>query len=286
MNKDPVKIIIITLIAVFIRIICTPIFGGDPISITQPFGSLTGIIGIIPSVIIMFIIAYLHLTLIGFYCIRNMISGNYRIGFLFGFIIGLIWLFGMFEAGIIKNISQYKEFIFGVSESIPIIILGLLIAYSLRKEKTPFANNRTKQFSLSHINKLKIVFIISFTYLIFRYISYSFIHIESQFINKPISTLLWTFGNGILISVLFIFIRSLVSTKNIIRTVVVFGVVIFGIDWFIYNMFVPVFFNVSVHELIKSFIVRSLLDIISVCISVYISEVFINKKNYLTTAST
>jgi len=135
MKRDLWKILTVTLIAVFIRIICTPIFGGDPISTTEPFGNIAGLIGIIPSVIIMFSISYLHLALIGFYIIRKHIAGNYLNSLIFGLLIGIIWLYGMFEAGILKNTSQYKELLFGISEAIPIVILSLLIAYGLKNDK-------------------------------------------------------------------------------------------------------------------------------------------------------
>jgi len=281
MKKDIGKIFAVTIIAVFIRIICTPIFGGDPISTTEPFGNIAGLIGIIPAVIIMFFISYLHLTLVGFYVLRKNLAGNYTNGLIFGFLFGLIWLYGMFEAGILKEISPYKEFIFGVSEAIPIIILGILISYLLRNEKT--VNTRKKQ-SLN--NLLIIVIIISSIYVLMRYVSYSVIHIESKHISKPLQTLFWTLGNGILISLLFVYIRPFINNGNIFRNVVVFGIIIFGVDWVLYNMFVPVFFNVSYFEIFRSFILRSLIDIIGICMGVYITELFLYKKNHLTNFST
>lgn len=285
MKNDLLRIVFITLIAVFVRIICTPIFGGDPISSTQPFGNVAGIIGIIPSVIIMFIISYLHLTLIGFYIFRNKLAGNYRKGLLFGLLVGFFWLYGMFEAGIIKNISQYKELLFGISEAIPIILLGFLISFTLRNERI-IDKHSIKSINNHYKNNVLILLIISITYLLFRYISYFLIQIESQYINKPIETFVWSFGNGIIIGLLYLFYKSLIPSYNKKETIISFCLLFFGIDWFLYNMFVPVFFTVSPFEIVKSYIIRSIMDIIGVCVGVYVSEVAVYKKNYLTTAST
>ena len=85
MKKDIGKITVVTLLAVVIRIVCTFLFGGDPISTIEPFGNVAGLIGIIPTVIIMFVFSYSHLTLVGFYALRKHLAGNYKNGFLFGF---------------------------------------------------------------------------------------------------------------------------------------------------------------------------------------------------------
>jgi len=285
MKKDIIKVLILTLIAVIIQIICTPIFGGDPISTTEPFGNIAGMIGIIPSVIIMFFISYLHLTLIGFYILRRSLAGNYANGFYFGLIVCVIWLYGMFEAGILKDISQYKELLFGISEAIPIIILGLLISFVLKKERN-IKNKIINEIKFVQLrSQLISVLIISLFYLLFRYASYLFIQIESKFIQKPVETFLWTFGNGLLISIFYLFIKKFIKSLSINKIVFVFGITIFGIDWFMYNMFVPVFFNVSIFEIFRSFILRSIIDIISICVGIYQSEICA-KKNHLTTAST
>lgn len=285
MKRDFLKILIVTFIAVFIRIICTPIFGGDPISTTEPFGNIAGLIGIIPSVIIMFSISYLHLALIGFYIIRKHIAGNYINGLIFGLLIGIIWLYGMFEAGILKNTSQYKELLFGISEAIPIVILGLLIAYALRKEMITSHKEIISDRNSISLNITKVI-IIALMYLLFRYVSYVFINIESQYINKPIATFIWTFGNGFLIGLLYVSMNKWISSKKDIGKAVIFGIVVFGVDWLLYNLFVPVFFNVSLLELIRSFVLRSIIDVIGVYIGVYISITYEHKKNHLTTAST
>lgn len=277
-KNDIYKVLLVTVLAVIIRIICTPIFGGDPISTTEPFGNIAGMIGIIPSVIIMFFITYLHLSLIGFYILRQNLAGNYKHGFLFGLIIGIIWLYGMFEAGILKEISQYKELLFGISEAIPIIILGFLISFILKNEK-PITKKRVNEIKfISVISKLKVVILISLVYLIFRYGSYVFIKIESKIVQKPLLTFLWTFGNGLLISILYLFIRKMINTKSPIKRVFIFGIMIFGIDWFLYNMFVPIFFNISIFEIFRSFILRSIMDIISICVGVYITEICVQRK--------
>jgi len=77
-----------------------------------------------------------------------------------------------------------------------------------------------------------------------------------------------------------------ISAKKDIGKAAIFGIVVFGIDWLLYNLFVPVFFNVSLIELLRSFFIRSIIDIIGVCIGVYLSIIYEHRKNHLTTAST
>ena len=267
MVKDILKVTGIVLVAVFTRVICTLIFGGDPISQHEPFGNMAGLIGIIPSVIIMFFISYLHLAIVGFFILRKQLAGNYKNGFLFGSMVGFLWLHGMFEAGIIKNIAQYKELIFGISEAIPIIVLGLLVSYVLRREKILIENKRIEFKEI-------LITLGSFTciYLIQRYFSYKIIGIESAYTNKLWETFLWTAGNGIVIGAMYLLIKLFNVDYSVRQNIIVFGVLIFGIDWFLYNMFVPLFFNVSAFEIVRSYIVRAVMDIISICFSVYFAE--------------
>jgi hypothetical protein len=273
MVKNVLKVLSITVIAVILRIACTAIFGGDPISITEPFGNIAGILGIIPSVIILFFISYLHLTIIGFSLLKGTVSSNIKNGFLYGLLFGVLWLFGMFEAGIIKGIAQRKELIFGISEALPIIVLGLLIPlFSNRKQ----ISNTTKHNS--YFEYIVIILIFTISYSCIRYLGYVFIGIESKYLEKLIETLLWTIGNGVIISTLYIFCRKELSLQKKHHAALYFGVLIFGIDWIIYNMFVPVFFNVSLFITLNSFLLRSILDILSIVFSIIITEKYILKK--------
>lgn len=279
MRKDLFKVIVITIFAVIIRIICTVIFGGDPISVIEPFGNIAGKIGIIPSVIIMFLLSYLHLALIGYFILRKRLAGNYFNAVIVGSVIGILWLYGMFEAGIIKNIPQHKELLFGISEAIPIIILFLLISFSLKNEQSTFVKSK-----LSYGYRFLTVIIFTALYMAIRYFSYSVLSIESKFIEKPLETFLWTLGNGMIIGLFYLIIYHLRSLGK--RNVFVFGILIFGIDWFLYNMFVPVFFNTSISDIFGSFILRTVMDVISVCSAVLIIEIIIKNKIRLTTGST
>jgi len=184
----------------------------------------------------------------------------------------------MFEAGILKDIPKFRELVFGFSEAIPIIILGLLVSYALRNEKVTNDENRQDK-SLASINSYISIFLISVLYLVFRYAGYSLVHIQSQFISKPAETFFWTLGNGVLIGVFYAFLRPMMRPEAGAGKYVMFGIIIFGIDWFFYNMFVPVFFSVSYFEIFRSFVLRAFMDIAGICAGVYFSEKVV--KRYL-----
>lgn len=266
--KIVLKILLVVIAAVAVRIICSIIFGGDPISKIEPFGSLVKTFGIIPIVSVMFFISYLHLAVVFSLIHKYLIGNKYIIGLIYGCLFGLIWFFGMIEVAIIKNTSIYNEIIFGISEAIPIIILGFLMSLI-------FSEDIKRKINKLSIKFIQLISSISITYLIGRYIYYIFIGNETSYFQKPLQTFFWTLGNGLLISFLYIFFKNAIKNFNLFNKAILFGFLIFGIDWILFNLFVPVLFNVANFEIFRTFFLRAVIDIIFISIAVII---FDNKK--------
>lgn len=80
--------------------------------------------------------------------------------------------------------------------------------------------------------------------------------------------MLWAAETGIWIGVMYLLLRPGVAVKSPLFKAAFFGVVVIGIDLFMFTMFIPLVFETNILDLF----VRVAIDIISVTVGVYICE--------------
>ena len=69
--------------------------------------------------------------------IQNNLSYKKNVkGLLYGLSFGVLYLIGMFESSLLSNTSPLNEFIMGLADFIPILLLGILLGIFTRTDKT------------------------------------------------------------------------------------------------------------------------------------------------------
>ncbi|MFB5761253.1 hypothetical protein [Paenibacillus medicaginis] len=269
-KKAILKLIGIIFIGVVLKVIQLP-FLEDPLAKVFHLRMIKNV-ATTPFALILIILSYLFFSII-FIKIQGRINGNkiYK-GLIYGTLFGLLWFFGVIEMGIIHSNSIKQDILYGLGDALPLIVMGILLGM--------FFGSSSK----NQVSKKDVMPIIGITliYSVGRYISYIVIGAQSSYIVKPIETLALTLVNGLLISILYYFVKDALQHYRLVKRAFVFGFIIFGIDWFLYNLFIPLIYDISLLQTVQSFLGRSIPDVLYACIGVFYSEkVRVSKNNKL-----
>lgn len=201
------------------------------------------------------IIAAIFLTL------HKNLSGTRIIkGLKFGILYSLLWSIYLIEP--LAHGSAIDKISYPIVDSAVLIVMGLLlgrfIAISSPNKKYKFTKH-----SLMSIGFITVLFFIG------RIIQYTIFNIYSTFNESPVSSIMWVIITGIVIGLVFDYINPLIESKSITHKSFIFGIVIFGVDLFAFNFFIPIVFNFDILDLLT----RTSVDIMFVFIGSY----FVNK---------
>lgn len=181
-------------------------------------------------------------------------------GALFGTALGGMYLVGMIEAYVVYPVPLFGEFYTGLVDGSGILLMGLLLGRYMA-EDMPAGNIPARPASSAFLT-------IPVIYVLMRYFSYTVLNIDSTYSTHPVATFLWTAGMGCWCGIMYLLVGRGPGQKNPLKQALVFGGLVFGINWLIFNLFVLLFIRVSALDLLC----RSVFDSIAVIIAVYISS--------------
>lgn len=198
-----------------------------------------------------------------FFKIRNEIPGEgVKKGLRYGAAIGLLWQLAMLEGVSLFGNPFINEFIVGLSDAIPVFVLGILLS-TLKTEKID------ADFSATFITRLRIKALPIFggIFLTGRYIAYLSGIIQSGYQTRPFQTLIWTLLMGICIGMIFVILGYTKNERSSKDRVIKFGLLIFGLNWAVFLIFMPLLFT----GFISDVILRITVDVTLVMIGSYLT---------------
>lgn len=202
-----------------------------------------------------------------FLAIQKRLHGTkQRKGAFFGIALGGMYLVGMIEAYVTYPVSLFGEIYTGMVDASGILLMSLLLGRYMADDVPDGERPVSPPFS--------VILIITAIYVLMRYFSYTVLQIESSFPTRPLATFLWTAGMGCWIGVMYLLIGGGIRNETPFRQAVVFGGLVFGINWIIYNLFVLLFIRASVLDLLS----RAVFDALAIMIGVFVSSFFTRKR--------
>lgn len=220
-----------------------------------------------------FVLLFLHCAIVMRYFGKRSSMTNKQIGFRFGTVFAVLYLFGMQE--VVVEASPYNEwglafvgyqFFMGISDAIPALLLCVVAAYYTLSNK----NTSSSEQTLNKREKIKVVAPITITFLIARAIGYETGIISSNIDKFPIPSYLWTVVFGIVLGFCYTILypifakgenKSLLSTKLVVLTI--------GLNWIIFNTFIGLIFS----GIIQQMLLRSCIDVLII----FLTSIFIQK---------
>jgi len=199
-----------------------------------------------------------------FFRVQNRIPGvGLKKGLRYGSAIALLWLFAMMEGVSLFGNSIINEFVVGLSDAIPVLVMSVLLSLlEVKKEDNP----ELKPFTLSQ--KIKAVIIFSMIYLCGRYMAYFTQVIKSGYQTRPSYTFLWTLLMGACIGEVYILLGNTGNTLSMKRKAVQFGGLIFGVNWAAFLIFMPLMFSGYLIDVLR----RLFLDIFISTVGYYLTH--------------
>ncbi len=185
-------------------------------------------------------------------------------GLIFGLSMCGVWIIGMTEAHVLFSLSLFGELYTGFADGVGILLMSVLLGKY-------FVDDTFKEKKKPQISVMAILSIAIF-YLIARYFSYFILNIESAAISAPFATFVWTAALGIWIGFMYTLMDIDKYRTTPFKHAVLFGGIVFGIEWIIFNLFALIFIVTPVSDLIY----RSLFDVLGVMIGVYVFSKFVS----------
>ncbi|EKD56628.1 MAG: hypothetical protein ACD_58C00131G0003 [uncultured bacterium] len=220
------------------------------------------------SAVIALIITYILLGIVFVYIQNNLSGTKIEKGLRFGISFAGLWFFGILGMSLILNSPIKTELAVGGLDFVTLIILGLLFGQFLAIDNKQTTKNKFVETILS-------ILIISLIYVIGRYLFYLIFDIELAYPLKLIYTLLWTFGIGFWMGLSYILLKQSLDKFSPLKKALIFGGIIIGVNWILFNLFALLLVKVSVLELLK----LALSDILLVIIGVWLTDKIINEIN-------
>jgi len=208
--------------------------------------------------------------------IRNEIPGEgVKKGLRYGTAIALLWLFAMLEGVSLFGNLIINEFVVGLSDAIPVFVLSILLS-KLQIEKAEC--NRPVTFMLR--KKIKAISVFTGIFLAGRYIAYFSGVIQSGNQSRPLETLIWTLLMGISIGTAFVLLGSNRSGRSLKYRVMKFGLLIFGLNWAAFLVFMPLVFSGYIADVFLRIIIDTTLVTIASYLTIFPSGKFIRKTDF------
>ena len=193
---------------------------------------------------------------------KSLRGSKLRKGMVFGLAMSGVWIIGMTEAHVLFSLSLFGEIYTGIADGSGILVMSLLLGKNL-------ADDTFEEKILPETTYLAIT-IIAVIFILVRYLSYSVLHIESSYTTQPLATFLWTMIMGSWIGIMYTLIGMNIYQRNPLKHALLFGGLVFGLQWIIFNLFALLFIVVPVLDLI----LRSVFDTLAIILGVYFFSMF------------
>lgn len=225
-------------------------------------------IGMIPTAAIVISISYAVIASVLIIIQEELHGSKLKRFFLCSLPYGLIWIMGVLETVSSLGKPFLQELLIGLTDIIPILIMGGIISFWVSKGAQQNKNTPNSSTVFS-------IFIISFTYFVGRYFMYTLIHINSGYFSNEIATFWWTIAMGVAIGSAYFMLRDGVKGNTPLSRGLWFGFIAFGLYWTLNNLFMPILFDISFIRFtppIMNYIYRAFIDMVFVSFGVWIFE--------------
>jgi hypothetical protein len=201
-----------------------------------------------------------------FLILHKSLSGTRIIkGLKFGILYSLLWSIYLLEP--LAHGAPIDKITYPIADSAVLIVMGLLLGRFIAIS-SPIKKHKFTKHSFWSIGFITVLFFIG------RMIEYTIFNIYSSFDKATVSSIVWVIGTGIVIGLVFDYINPLMGSKSITCKSFIFAFVIFGVDLFALNFFIPIVFSFDILDLFT----RTIVDIIFVFIGSYIVNKIIDRE--------
>lgn len=267
-KKQWLKVGLIVLIVTIFRTMLQPLI---PEEGTSPFPPSVFVeTGLVPVAFVIYGVVMLGLLALVFVMIQERLPGTKLVkGLTFSLSFGMLWFIALLEPLPHGTWQIPSALYYPVVDGITLASLGLLLGMFV-------ATDSKKPVALRISPDILALVVIPVVFLAGRLVSYYVFGIYSSVDTRLFDTMLWTIVFGLWIAIMYLMLKAGIAAKSPLARAAFFGVIIFGINLFLNNLFMPIPFELKIWEMgtfsYLDLIVRAVVDISSVTAGVFIFE--------------
>jgi hypothetical protein len=224
-------------------------------------------IALIPAITLLLATLFAVIAII-FVLMQEGLTGQKWVkGLRYGLAIGGLWIVGFFELGVVSVEPWRNALAWALEDAIPIILMSVLLA-SMTATDNAAANANA---AAKKTNDLTIPFI-ALALLVGRYFVYVFLQPHLGYWPNPLATFGWTLVLGLTVGMMYWLLASGLKGQSPLRRALWFAGVVFGLNWWLYNIFVPVLFQAPSTFMMEMVTTRVIVDIVFVLLGIFAFE--------------
>lgn len=259
------------LIVIVITILRTMIQPLIPESGPSPFPPSSFVqSGLMPIAFVIYGIIMLGALALVFVLIQGRLPGTKLMkGLTFSLAFGVLWFVYLLEPLPHGTWQLPAALYYPVVDGVTLASLGLLLGMFVATDSKERIAVRLSPVTLG-------ILAVPVAFLAGRLVSYNVFHIYSSYAVRPFDTMLWAFAIGLWAGIMYLMLRQGIKAKAPMAKAVFFGVIVFGINIFLNDLFMPIPFYMPLGGMgifsYEDMVVRTAMDIISVTAGVYVYE--------------
>ncbi len=189
-----------------------------------------------------------------FLLIRKRMGGN-RIwqGLRYGLVCCAVWIVYLWEP--LPHVTPLDRITYPVADGLTLLFMGLLLGWLFGQTRPPVKKRCPKPLALPAL-------IITLCFIVGRLFLYCVAGIYSSCSEKTAETLLWCLLAGFVTACAMAWLNRYVSGGSRIKRALILGGMLFGMDLFLFNFFMPLVFSADIPDLI----LRTLTDAFAVAV--------------------
>lgn len=213
-------------------------------------------------------ITYALLGIVFAYIQNNLPGKKIEKGLRYGISFGGLWFLGILGMSLIFNSPIETELAVGGVDCFTLVLLGLLLGKFMASDNKCNAIEKDRE-------GIGPIFTIGLMYVIGRYLAYVIFDFDIgvAYTTRLLDTLLWTSGIGLWMGLAYSLLKQSLNNYSPAKKAILFGGIILGIDWVLFNLFALLLVDESPIELL----LMAGSDILLVIAGVLFFETFIKK---------
>lgn len=252
-TKCILKILFIGVMTTFSRIIGQLLIPAGEQSVLPP--SVFVINGTMPVAFSVYgVIAY-SLIAAMFLLVYNQLSGSRVVqGLKYGVACSLIWIVYLLEP--LPHAAPLDRITYPLADTFSLLVMGALVGIMLGRKEAKRNSKVPGNSSFQAIVAITVVFIIG------RLIQYYVLDIYSSFAEKPLETLIWCAVTGLTTACVLDWFNKHVQQSSRTANALIVGGMLFGLNLFLFNFFMPLVFDADMTDLL----LRTFVDIAAITV--------------------
>lgn len=190
-----------------------------------------------------------------FLIIKDQIGGH-RVtqGLKYGLSCCIVWIVYLLEP--LPHVAFIDKFTYPLADGVALLVMGLLCGVLLGDSK--LKSQLKTSISLSAIGIITTAFVMG------RLLQYTIANSYSLWKDSPIETMIWCIFTGIGLSCVVQWYSNLILCESKIIRALIGGGLLFGVNLFLFNFFMPLVFKADIPDLI----LRTVVDVLTVIVGI------------------